>query len=57
MHSLRSGLQLEDRLVAPGHRSTHTEETELPRNQHGFKVFDDGNEESGRSFGGPPSTG
>src|ERR1700704_6521608 len=40
--------------VAPGHRSTITRrETEMPRNQHGFKVVDGDNEEGSRKFRGP----
>ena len=54
MHSLRSGLQLEAR---PGRTGAsinhHTEGKQMPRNQPGLKVVDDGNQESGRKSRGP----
>src|SRR3984893_16882908 len=54
MPSLRSGLQLEER---PGRTGAsinhHTEGSQMPRNQSGFKVVDDSNEESGRKVRGP----
>src|SRR2546426_9163441 len=55
MHSLRSGLQLEERPGRTGASINHhtRRETKMPRNQHGFKVVDDGNEEAGRKFRGP----
>src|ERR1700730_3821651 len=53
MHSLRSGLQLEAR---PGRTGAsinhHTEGSQMPRNQSGFKVVDNSNEESGRKSRG-----
>jgi hypothetical protein len=54
MHSLRSGLQLEER---PGRTGAsinhHTEGNQMPRNKPGSKVVDNGNEESGRKSRGP----
>src|SRR6266566_5242123 len=54
MHSLRSGLQLEERPGRPGASiNQHTEGNQMPRNNPGLKVGDDGNEESGRKARGP----
>src|SRR4030088_400848 len=54
MHSLRSGLQLEERPGRTGASiNQHTEGDQMPRNKPGLKVIDNGNEESGRKSRGP----
>src|SRR2546427_292951 len=54
MHSLRSGLQLEERPGRTGASiNQHTEGNQMPRNKPGLKVVVDGNEESSRKSRGP----
>src|SRR5438270_9622356 len=54
MHSLGSGLQLEERSGRTGASiNHHTEGNQMPRNKPDLKVVDDGNQESGRKSRGP----
>ena len=54
MHSLRSGLQLEER---PGRTGAsinhHTEGNQMPRDKHDSKDLDNGDEEGGQNEGEP----